>query len=400
MSGALAGVRVVDLSRVLAGPLCSQILADQGADVVKVEPPSGDDTRTLGPPFNPAGDAAYFSALNRGKRCISIDLAQVAGRRVLERLLEDADVLIENFLPGTMEKWGISYDGWIKHRFPRLIHCSISGFGADGPLGGLPGYDAVLQAICGLMSINGERASGPTRIGIPVVDHLTAYTALTGILLALNQRHSSGRGQHVEATLFDAALSLLVPHAANYFESGKEPGLLGSAHPNISPYDRFKCRDGEIFLGIMNRGQFERFCAVIERPDLASDARFQGNALRIEHRQALRQEIETSIAHIARTDLCAALMAKGVPAGPVNSVSEAFAQPHVAHRRMRVERDGYCGIGLPVRLAEAAGEPGFNPRAFNADALRVLADAGYTAEEIRQLVADKVIPEPGADRAA
>jgi crotonobetainyl-CoA:carnitine CoA-transferase CaiB-like acyl-CoA transferase len=289
MSGALAGIKVVDLSRVLAGPMCTQILADHGAEVIKVEPPSGDDTRTLGPPFDANGDAAYFSSLNRGKKCISIDLSKPRGREILERLLETADVVIENFLTGTMEKWGISYEGWMQPRFPRLIYCGVSGFGADGPLGGLPGYDAVLQAICGLMSVNGDKASGPTRVGVPIVDHLTGYTALVGILLALHARHRTGRGQRVEATLFDTALSLLVPHAANLFGSGKEQGLLGSAHPNISPYDRFKTGDGEVFLGILNRGQFVRFCEVIGRNDLAADPRFAENALRIKHRQELRE---------------------------------------------------------------------------------------------------------------
>jgi crotonobetainyl-CoA:carnitine CoA-transferase CaiB-like acyl-CoA transferase len=391
MTSALTGVRVVDLSRVLAGPMCSQILADHGADVIKVEPPVGDDTRTLGPPFNDNGDAAYFSALNRGKKCISIDLTKPRGRDIVERLLGTADILIENFLPGTMEKWGISYEGFLKERYPRLIYCSISGFGADGPLGGHPGYDAVLQAICGLMSVNGENSSGPTRIGVPIVDHLTGYTALTGILLALHERNQSGRGQRIEATLFDTALSLLVPHAANLFESGREPGLLGSAHPNISPYDRFKCGDGEIFLGIMNRGQFERFCKVVERPDLASDARFSDNALRIEHRQALREEIERSIGAVTRSDLCNKLMQNGVPAGPVNSVSEAISQPHAQYRQMAVRRDGYQGIGLPVRLAKTPGQPGANPRRFNADARAVLRDAGYLANEVEQLIADAVV---------
>lgn len=393
MSGALTGIRVVDLSRVLAGPMCAQILADHGAEVIKIEPPSGDDTRTLGPPFNAAGDAAYFSALNRGKQCISVDLAKPGGREILERLLETTDVLVENFLPGTMEKWGLSYDGWMQERFPRLIYCSISGFGPDGPLGGLPGYDAVLQAICGLMSVNGEKASGPTRIGVPIVDHLTAYTALTGILLALYKRQSSGQGQRVEATLFDAALSLLVPHAANLFESGNEPGLLGSAHPNISPYDRFKCKDGEIFLGIMNSGQFRRFCAVIARPDLDADPRFLDNALRIEHRQALRTEIESSFGTTARADLCDQLMRNGVPAGPINSVSEAFNQAHAQHRQMKVQRHGYRGIGLPVRLQQDPGTPGATPRSFNADALRILDVAGYCAEDIQRFVADNVVPE-------
>ena len=391
MASALTGIRVVDLSRVLAGPMCSQILADHGATVVKVEPPAGDDTRTLGPPFNDDGDAAYYSALNRGKDCISVDLTKAAGRQIVEKLLETADVLIENFLPGTMEKWGLSYEGFLKERHPRLVYCCITGFGADGPLGGFPGYDAVLQAICGLMSVNGEKASGPTRVGVPIVDHLTGYTALTGILLALHERNQSGQGQRVEATLFDTALSLLVPHAANLLGSGKEPGLLGSAHPNISPYDRFKCADGEIFLGIMNRGQFERFCEVMDRPDLVSDARFSNNALRIEHRQALREEIESSLGAMTKSDLCARLMVKGVPAGPVNSVSEAISQPHAQHRQMVVRRDGYQGIGVPVRLMRTPGQPGTSPRRFNADARSVLRDAGYSASEVEQLIADAVV---------
>ncbi|HMK00559.1 MAG TPA: CoA transferase, partial [Reyranella sp.] len=183
--GALAGLRVIDLSRVLAGPLCTQMLADHGADVVKIEPPSGDETRLLGPPFDDAGDAAYFSAVNRGKRALGLDLARPEGRAVLEALLKDADILVENYLPGTMERWNLGYDDVLSARHPRLIYCAISGFGADGPLGGLPGYDAVLQAMSGLMSINGTPESGPTRVGVPIVDYVTGYNALTGILLAL-----------------------------------------------------------------------------------------------------------------------------------------------------------------------------------------------------------------------
>ena len=391
MSGALAGIKVVDLSRVLAGPMCTQILADHGAEVIKVEPPSGDDTRTLGPPFDANGDAAYFTSLNRGKKCISIDLSKPRGREILARLLETADVVIENFLTGTMEKWGISYEGWMQPRFPRLIYCGVSGFGADGPLGGLPGYDAVLQAICGLMSVNGDKTSGPTRVGVPIVDHLTGYTALVGILLALHARHNTGRGQRVEATLFDTALSLLVPHAANLFGSGKEQGLLGSAHPNISPYDRFKTGDGEVFLGILNRGQFVRFCEVIGRNDLAVDPRFADNASRIKHRQELREEIERSIATTTRQDLCNRLMKNGVPVGPVNSISEAISQPHAQHRQMEIRREHYHGLGVPVRLKDNPGKAGSDPRPFNADAAEILQQAGYSREEMAALVADGVV---------
>ena len=363
-SGALAGVRVIDLSRVLAGPLCTQMLADHGADVIKVEPPAGDETRLLGPPFTPDGDAAYFSSVNRGKRAVSLDLSSTAGRATLERLLEDADVLVENFLPGTTKRWGLDYET-LASRDPRLIYCSITGFGADGPLGGLPGYDAVLQAMCGLMSINGTPESGPMRMGVPVVDHLTSYTALTGILMALYVRSHTGKGQKVEATLFDAALSLLVPHAANWFYSDRAPGLLGNAHPNISPYDKFKARDGELFLGVVNDGQFRRLCEHIHRADLLGDPRFTSNALRVQNVAALRSELEDTLASLSVESLCRELMASGVPAGPVHSVPQAFSQPHAAHRHMQVNDGAYRGIGTPVKLSATPGQPGRRPPRFN-----------------------------------
>jgi len=211
---------VLDLSRVLASPLCAQMLADHGASVVKVEPPDGDESRHFGPPLDERGEVAYFGALNCGKRSIAIDLSRPAGRVLLERLLVGADVLVENFLPGTMEKWGLSYESTLAARHPRLIYCSVSGFGADYPLGGLPDYDAVAQAICGLMSTNGTPESGPLRLGVPVVDHLTGHNAMVGVLLALAARGATGRGQRVEATLFDSGLALQMPHASNWYYSG------------------------------------------------------------------------------------------------------------------------------------------------------------------------------------
>ena len=356
--GALTGVKVVDLSRVLAGPLCAQMLADHGADVVKIEPPQGDETRHLGPPFDAAGQAAYFGAVNRGKRSIALDLSNAEGRAVLEALLQDADVLVENFLPGTMERWGLGYEALLSKRFPRLIYCAITGFGADGPLGGLPGYDAVLQAMCGLMSINGTPDSGPVRVGIPIVDYVTGYNALAGILLALSARERTGRGQRVEVALFDTALSLLVPHAANWLCSGRTPGRLGSAHPNIAPYDKFSAGDGEIFLGIVNDGQFRRFCKQVGREDLLQDSRFATNAARLVHVAALRAELERILAGFKVEDLCRELMRAGVPAGAVNTVPQAFAQPHVAHRGMLVDSDGHRAPGLPVKLSQTPGRPG------------------------------------------
>ncbi|QMV74363.1 CoA transferase [Comamonas piscis] len=375
-AAALQGLRVLDLSRVLAGPLCAQMLADHGADVIKVEPPAGDETRKLGPPFAVTGDAAYYTAVNRGKRGVVLDLSTKSGQEDLLALLDGIDVLIENFVPGTMARWGLDYEKVLQPRFPRLVHCTVSGFGSDGPLGGLPGYDAVLQAMCGLMSINGDMQSGPTRIGIPIVDHLTGYTAFSGILLALYERSRSGMGQRVDAALFDAAMSLLVPHAANWMYSHQEPRLLGSAHPNISPYDKFLCTDGYIFLGILNDRQFKRFCDHVGLSHVLEDERFFSNAGRLQNRDALRELIEVALSSFSRDPLCAELMGCGVPAGPVNSVSEAFAQPHSRHRKMTVERDGYHGIGVPVKLSRTPGCPGSNPPRFGEHTAAIFHEGG------------------------
>lgn len=384
-AGALAGLRVIDLSRVLAGPLCTQMLADHGADVIKIEPPSGDDTRRLGPPFDEAGDAAYFNALNRGKRAISLDLSRAEGAKVLEVLLEDADILVENFLPGTMKRWNLDYESVLSKRFPRLIYCSVSGFGADGPFGGLPGYDAVLQAMCGLMSVNGSQETGPMRVGVPIIDYVTGYSAMTGILLALEARHRTGMGQRIEATLFDTALGLLFPQAPNWFYSGQAPSLLGSAHPNIAPYDKFRAKDGTIFIGILNESQFRRFCARIGRVDLADDERFKTNAIRLVNRDALKSEIEATLNSYQTDQLCEDLMRSGVPAGRVNTVPEAFTQAHVAHRSMLVEHEDYRETGVPVKLSKTPGSPGRRPPRFAQDSVAILTEAGFSDEAIRDL---------------
>src|SRR5882724_120789 len=389
--GAMTGLKVVDLSRVLAGPLCTQTLADHGAAVVKIEPPSGDETRGLGPPFDAAGQAAYFGAINRGKRGMALDLSRAEGRAVLEALLKDADVLVENFLPGTMARWGLGFEADLSARFPRLVYCAISGFGADGPLGGLPGYDAVLQAICGLMSINGTQESGATRVGIPIVDYLTGYNALTGVLLALAARERTGTGQRVEVTLFDTALGLLVPHAANWLCSEVVPGRLGSAHPNIGPYDKFAASDGEIFLGILNDGQFRRFCDKIGRNDLLEDPRFRSNAERLKHVAVLRAELERTLAGFKSDDLCRDLMCAGVPAGPVNNVALAFAQPHVAHRDMLIESEGHRAPGIPVKLAQTPGHAGRRPPRFGEHAREILTEAGFDQADIDGLIETGIV---------
>ena len=245
--GALAGLRVVELATVLAGPLCGQTLADHGATVIKVEPPAGDQTRIS--IHNVNGQPAYFSGVNRNKACIALDLSSSRGKEVLLRLLETADVLLENFLPGTLEKWGLGYHAVLSLKFPRLIHCSMSGFGADGPLGGRPGYDAMAQAYCGLMSVNGSKEAGGTRHGIPIADIAAGLNAIIGILLALNERTRSGRGQYIDVSLFDTGLALQHPYAAIWFGSGVAPGPVGNGHPDVAPYNKFAAKNGDIFIG-------------------------------------------------------------------------------------------------------------------------------------------------------
>jgi crotonobetainyl-CoA:carnitine CoA-transferase CaiB-like acyl-CoA transferase len=385
-SGALAGLKVVDLSRVLAGPLCTLMLGDHGATVIKVEPPRGDDTRDLGPPFY--GDtAAYYHGVNRNKLGIGLDLTQPVARDVLLRMLEDADVLVENFLPGTMERWGIGYEQTLAARFPRLVYCRISGFGEGGPLGGQPGYDAIAQAFAGLMSVNGSTVSGPLRVGVPVADILTGMHAFAGILLALAERHASGRGQAVEATLYDSALSIFHPHSESYFGSGRAPGLMGNAHANIAPYDTFATGEGPIFLGILNDGQFAKLVAHLGRPALARDPRFADNAARVAHRDALKATLEELLAGHAARALSPALMAIGVPAAPVHTMSEAFEHPHTVARGMTVEVDGKRALGVPVKLGRTPGAPRRGAPVYGEHTREVLAASGFDAAAIDALIA-------------
>lgn len=349
-TGALQGIRVIDLSRVLGGPYCGQVLGDHGADVLKVEPPQGDDTRAWGPPFQ-NGVASYYLGLNRNKLGMQLDLASPAGQAVLLGLLEGADVLIENFKTGTMEKWGLGYEDLAK-RFPRLIHCRVSGFGADGPLGGLPGYDAAVQALTGIMSVNGESGGDCLRVGLPVVDLVTGLNAALGVLLALQERARSGQGQFVEASLFDCGLSLLHPHAANWFLDGKKPGLTGNAHPNIYPYDAFPTRTVPIFLAVGNDRQFSLLCQHLQSGHLASDERFGQAGARSVHRQALRQLLEQALAGHEGAQLAEALMQMGVPCAPILSVDAALQHPHTQHREMVVHiGDDYTGIASPIKLS-------------------------------------------------
>ncbi|RYE42944.1 MAG: CoA transferase [Hyphomicrobiales bacterium] len=348
--GALSGIKVIDASRVLGGPLCGQILADHGADVLKVESPDGDDTRKWGPPFKD-GMSAYFSGLNRNKSVVVVDLSGDEGRDQLMALLEDADVLIENFKPSTLAEWGISPEK-LQERFPRLVHCRVSGFGPDGPLGGLPAYDTAVQGMTGLMSVNGDASTGPLRVGLPVVDMTTALNATIGVLLALQERQRSGRGQLVETTLYDNGLSLLHPHAANYFMTSRVPVATGNAHPNIYPYDAFETRTRAVYLAVGNDVQYRKLCAVLDEPSLAADARFATAASRSENRSSLKPLLAGLFADKEGCSFAEQLLAAGVPASAIVGVDSALSHPHTEHRGMVVSiGESYRGLGSPIALS-------------------------------------------------
>jgi formyl-CoA transferase len=389
MAGALDGLKVIDLSRVLGGPYCGQMLADHGAEVIKVEPPQGDETRAWGPPFDKEGISAYFAGINRNKRKIALDLAKPAGRDVLLRLLEGADVLIENFKTGTMEKWGLGYEALSK-KFPTLVHARISGFGADGPLGGFPGYDAMVQASAGLVSVNGAPESGPVRIGVPVVDLSTGMNACIGILMALYERARSGKGQFVDATLYDSAVALHHPHAPNYFMSGQKPKLYGNSHGNLSPYANFPTRGRNIVVGAGNDRQFRKLVQMLGKPELADDPRFRTNKDRIAHKAELEAELRALTKDRDGEAFANELMTNGVPSGAVLEVPDVMEHPHTKHRAMVWEKDGYRNVGNPIKLSRTPAAVRSKPKTFGADTRAVLLAAGYSPAEIDALIAEGV----------
>jgi len=385
MPGALDGIRIVDLSRVLGGPYCTQSLADHGADVIKVEPPQGDETRGWGPPFHD-DLSAYFSGANRNKRSIAIDLRTDEGRDIIFRFLEETDVLVHNFKTGAMEKWGLGYEEVLAARFPKLIHCHVTGFGADGPLGGFPGYDAVVQAMTGLMSINGDPASGPTRMGIPIVDLGTGLIAANAILAALVERSRSGRGQSVEVPLFDSAISLTHPQAANTLMSGKVPVSTGNGHPNIVPYDTYETSTSALFLAVGNNGQFAKLLELLGLPELLDDPRFADNAARLRHRREITNILADRLLREDANELEPRLMKAGIPAGAVRTVTDAMSHPHTIHRHMVVEKDGYKGTGIPAKFSRTPGDVRSRPPRFAEHSADVLRERGFRDGDIQKLL--------------
>ena len=335
---ALAGVKVLDLSRILAGPSAAQLLGDLGADVVKVEKPGeGDDTRKWGPPYirdqegQRTDESAYYLSANRNKRSIAIDIASEQGQALVHRLIAQADVLIENYKKGGLAKYGLSYEQ-IRERYPRLVYCSVTGFGQTGPYASRPGYDFLIQGMGGIMSLTGEPQGQPMKVGVGIADVMTGMYAAVGILAALRHRDATGQGQQIDISLLDTQIAWLVNAGTNYLAERKVPTRLGNGHPNIVPYQVFSTADSPMILAVGNDGQFQRFCQVAGLTELAADPRYATNVKRIENRVALCALIDERLQTRARRDWLAALEAAGVPCGPVNDLQDVFEDPHVQAR--------------------------------------------------------------------
>lgn len=353
-NAALSGIKVVELARILAGPWMGQTLADLGADVVKVESPLGDDTRSWGPPFltvDGERSAAYFHACNRGKKSIVADLRTPDGIDIVRRLALSADVFIENFKCGGLKKFGLDYDT-LKRGNPRLIYCSITGFGQTGPYAHLPGYDFIIQGMSGFMDITGDPAGEPQKIGVALADIVTALYGVIAIEAALMARARSGVGQHIDMALFDCMTGVLANQAMNFLASGVAPKRLGNAHPNIAPYQVFPVRDGEIIIACGNDPQFARLVALLGVPEMAADERFASNAARVANRAVLAELLGERTRGWGREAILAALREEGIPAGPINSVADVFRDPQFLARGMRIAPQGVPGLRTPITFSD------------------------------------------------
>jgi crotonobetainyl-CoA:carnitine CoA-transferase CaiB-like acyl-CoA transferase len=351
----LAGLKVIEMARILAGPWAGQILADLGAEVIKVEAPEGDDTRRWGPPFiDHDGDhsAAYFHSTNRGKQSVVADFRTAEGQATVRGLVADADVLIENFKVGGLAKYGLDYDS-LAALNPRLIYCSITGFGQTGPYAHRAGYDFIIQGMAGLMSITGEPEGQPQKVGVAVTDIFTGVYAATAILAAVHRRGVTGRGQQIDMALMDVAAAITANQAMNYLSTGVAPVKMGNAHPNLAPYAVFDCRDGWIILATGNDRQYQRLCKVLGLEGLGKAAAFLTNADRVTNRADLTARLTAATKTWAKADLLAACETAGVPAGPINDLEQVFADPQVLARRMRIDPDGVPGVRSPFVFSDA-----------------------------------------------
>ncbi len=402
-TGPLAGVKVLDLSRVLAGPWSTQILADLGADVIKVEQPGqGDDTRRWGPPFLDDGsrDSAYYLCANRNKYSVAINMADPRGADLIRELAKDVDIVVENFRVGGLTKYGLDYAS-LSAINPRLIYCSITGFGQTGPYKDRGGYDFLIQGMSGLMSITGrpddEDGGGPIKVGIPISDLVTGLYSAISILAALNHRARTGVGQHIDMALLDAQLALLTNQASNYLNGGMIPRRLGNEHPNTVPYQDFACRDGDILVALGNDRQLRAFCDILARPDIPDDPRFVDNAARNAHRAALQAELRPIIAQWASADLIAAMEAAKLPGGKVNEIPEILADAHVKERAMvhdiaRSDGTAVKFIGYPAKFSQTKVNYRKAPPRTGEDTAYILRDRlSLNTMSIAQLMDDKVL---------
>ncbi len=392
----LAGLRVLDLTRVLAGPFCTMILGDMGADVIKVEQPvRGDDTRSWGPPFQ-GKESAYFLGMNRNKRGITLNLKEPRGQDILRRLIRKSDVVIENFKPGTLEAWGCGRE-FMEKETPTVIHCTISGYGSVGPKGTLPGYDFLLQAESGLMSITGEENGDPMKVGVAIVDLCTGLYASIAILGALQARNNGSPGQHVEVSLYTTSIALLANVASNVLISGKPAGRYGNGHPNIVPYRCYKCRQSDIALAVGNDAQFAQFAAAVGQSEWAQDPRFIRNRDRVENRALLDGLIESTLSSRSADEWISILLAAGVPCSRINSVEEALADPQTAATGMLLEIQHatagvFRSLGIPMAFSHTPLAVRCPPPALGEHTDAVLSELlGFQAEDIKKLRDDAVV---------
>ncbi|MCI2422706.1 CoA transferase [Saccharopolyspora sp. K220] len=395
MGKPLAGIRVLDLSRILAGPYCAQFLGEMGADVVKVEPPGhGDDTRTWGPPFLAGGEAVYFLAANRNKRGIAVDLKTEPGREIIRKFAAAADVLVENFRPGTLERWGLDYAS-LSAANPRLIHLSITGFGQTGRYRDRPGYDLIAQGMGGVMNLTGDADGTPMKVGLPVADLNGGTWGIVAVLMALQARHQNGRGQYLDVSLLEAQLAWHIYAAGSYLQTGGEPERSGTAHPMIAPYQAYQVADGWLNVAVGSQKLWRLFCQVLDL-DIADDERFASNSQRVAHRAELAALVEPVLGAKPMRHWLDAFGAAGVPVGPINRMADIYADPWVAERdqvvRMPHPTIGtYQGTGFPVHASETQPEPALPPPTLGQHTAEVLAELGYPPEQIAALRRDGIV---------